>query len=317
MPTVSTLGPRSRALLLANLVAEVGIVVTGGLVRLSGSGLGCPTWPECTEGSLVPVAGQSEGVHRFIEFGNRMLTFAVLVTAVAALVVVVSPALARRFGTRWGEPGPVRRSLVWLAIGGLLGIVGQAVLGGVTVLLHLHPATVAAHFMLSMAMIALAFLLLRRAAEGADRPTTVVVRRELRVVAGILVVTALAVLVLGTFVTGTGPHSGDAVKAVRLGFDRRTISWLHSDVVLVFVGLAVAYTLGAHLTAAANNVVRSGYVLLATCVLQGFIGYVQFFTGLPVGLVSLHMLGACLVWLATLNVLLGTRIKGLPLSTGG
>jgi cytochrome c oxidase assembly protein subunit 15 len=304
------LGSRGRAILLTNVVAEIGIVVTGGLVRLTGSGLGCPTWPECTAGSIVPVARQSEGVHKYIEFGNRMLTFAVLVTAIAALVVVLRPALARRFGRLWGDPGHPRGSLIWLAVGGLVGIVGQAALGGVTVLLDLHPATVASHFMLSMVMIALAFLLYRRAQDCADHPVNVIVRRELRVVAKLLTVVAIAVLVLGTVVTGTGPHSGDAVKAVRFGLDPRTVSWLHSDLVLVFVGLTFAYTLGAHLTGARKEVVRGGYLLLAACVLQGVIGYLQFFTGLPVGLVSVHVLGACLVWVATLNVLVGTRTRG-------
>ena len=307
----NALGPRGRAILLTNVVAEVGIVVTGGLVRLTGSGLGCPTWPECTDGSIVPVAQQAEGLHKFIEFGNRMLTFAVLVTAVSALVLVLRPALAHRLGPRFGEPGTPRPVLVWLAIGGLVGIFGQAALGGITVLLDLHPATVASHFMLSIVMIALAFLLYRRALEPGDRPMTIVVRRELRVLAQILVGIAVAVLVLGTVVTGTGPHSGDADQIVRFGLDPRTISWLHSDVVLVFVGLVIAYTLGAHLTTAPTAAIRSGYLLLGACTLQGLIGYVQFFTGLPVGLVSLHMLGACLVWLATLNLSLGTRTRGV------
>jgi cytochrome c oxidase assembly protein subunit 15 len=308
---MGAVGHRGRLILLGNVAAEVGIVVTGGLVRLTGSGLGCPTWPECTDGSFVPVATQSEGLHKFIEFGNRLLTFAVLVMAVAALVVVLRPALARRFGGRWGEPGPLRASLVWLAVGGLLGIFGQAVLGGVTVLVDLHPAIVAAHFLLSMAMIALAFLLYRRALEAGDQPVLPTVRRELRVVAGLLVAVSVVVLVLGTVVTGSGPHSGDADEIVRFGLDPRTISWLHSDVVLVFLGLAATFTLGAHLTSAPARVVRSGYLLLGACVLQGLVGYVQFFTGLPVGLVSLHMLGACLVWLATLEVALSTRTRGL------
>jgi cytochrome c oxidase assembly protein subunit 15 len=285
--------------LLANLMAQVGIVVTGGLVRLTGSGLGCPTWPECTDGSLVPVTAQNEGLHSLVEFGNRLLTFAVLALAVAALVVVLR------------APGRARRSLVWLATGGLLGIVVQAGLGGVTVLLDLHPATVAAHFMVSMVMIALAFLLYRRAREPADHPVVVVVRRELRAVAELLVGLALAVLVLGTVVTGSGPHSGDADEAVRFGLDPRTISWLHSDVVLIFVGLAVAYTLGAHLTGAPQAAIRAGLVLLGAALVQGLVGYVQFFSGLPIALVSLHMLGACLVWLATLNVALATRTRGL------
>lgn len=305
-------GTVGRRILLANVVAEIGIVVTGGLVRLTGSGLGCPTWPECTDESLVPVATQSEGFHRFIEFGNRLLTFAVLVAAVAALLVVLRPWLAGRLpgARRLGAPGPVRPPLVWLAVAVVLGIVGQAVLGGITVLLDLHPATVAAHFLLSMAMIAVAYLLFRRASDAADRPVTLVVRRELRWVAFALVLLGVAVLVLGTVVTGAGPHSGDADVVARFDLDVRMMSWLHADVVLLFLGLAVAYTLGARLSDAPATAVRAGTALLLASAGQGLIGYTQYFAGVPVSLVSMHMLGACLVWVATLEVLISTRRRG-------
>jgi cytochrome c oxidase assembly protein subunit 15 len=258
----------------------------------------------------VPVEAQPEGVHTFIEFGNRMLTFAVLVTAVASLVVVLRPALARRFGSRWGAPGKPRRSLVLLASAVLLGIFGQAVLGGITVLLDLHPAIVAAHFLLSMLVIAAAYALYRRAIEPGDQPRAVVVRRELEVLARTIVVGAFVVLVLGTIVTGTGPHSGDADEVVRFGLDPRTISWVHSDAVLVFVGLALAYALGARLTDAPPAARQAGWVLIAACIVQGSIGYAQYFSGLPIGLVSLHMLGACLVWLAAFNTFFSTRVRG-------
>ncbi len=304
------LGRRARLVLLVNLCAQVGIVVSGGLVRLTGSGLGCPTWPECTDGSMVPVANQSQGLHKFVEFGNRTLTFAVLLISVAALIAVLRPALARRFGSRWGTPGPTRRSLVLLASGVLAGIFGQALLGGITVLLDLNPATVAAHFLLSMLMIAAAFTLYRRACEPGDLPYQEVVRSELRLVAGVIVGLAFLVLILGTMVTGSGPHSGDADVVVRFGFDPRTISWLHSDVVLLFVGLALSYTLGARLTNAPRAAQRSGVLLLGACMVQGAIGYIQFYSGVPIGLVSLHMLGACLVWIASLNVYMGTRTRG-------
>lgn len=306
---VGTIG---RRILLANVVAEVGIVVTGGLVRLTGSGLGCPTWPECTDDSLVPVPTQSEGFHKFIEFGNRLLTFAVLVVAVAALIVVLRPWLAKRFSSvgALGEPGAVRRPLVWLAVTVNLGIVAQAVLGGITVLLDLHPAIVAAHFLLSMAMIAVSYLLYRRGSDSADHPVTVVVRPELRWVAFALVVLGFAVLVLGTIVTGSGPHSGDADEIARFGLDVRMISWLHADVVLVFLGLALAFTLGTRLSAAPRHATSAGVALILVSLAQGLIGYAQYFTGVPVPLVSLHMLGACLVWIATLEVMLSTRRRG-------
>ena len=301
-----------RRILLANVVAEVGIVVTGGLVRLTGSGLGCPTWPECTDDSLVPVASQSEGFHKFIEFGNRLLTFAVLIAAVAALVVVLRPWLAKRFPgiSLLGEPGAARRPLVWLAVAVNFGIVAQAALGGITVLLDLNPAVVAAHFLLSMAMIAAAYLLYRRGSDPGDRPMTIVVRQELRWVAYALVVFCVAVLVLGTVVTGSGPHSGDADAIARFGLDVRMVSWLHADMVMLFLGLALAFTLGARLSGAPGHAARAGIALLLACLAQGAIGYTQYFTGVPVPLVSLHMLGACLVWVATLEVLVSTRTRG-------
>jgi cytochrome c oxidase assembly protein subunit 15 len=315
---VGTVGTVGRRILLANVVAEVGIVITGGLVRLTGSGLGCPTWPECTDNSLVPVPTQSEGFHKFIEFGNRLLTFAVLVAAVAALVVVLRPWLAKRFsGVAWlGEPGTVRRPLVWLAVGVNLGIVAQAGLGGITVLLDLNPAVVAAHFLLSMAMIAVSYLLYRRGSDAGDRPVVVVVRQELRWVAYALVVLCVAVLVLGTVVTGSGPHSGDADEIARFGLDVRMVSWLHADMVMLFLGLALAFTLGARLSGAPGHATRAGLALLAACLVQGAIGYTQYFTGVPVPLVSLHMLGACLVWMATLEVLVSTRRRGVDALPG-
>jgi cytochrome c oxidase assembly protein subunit 15 len=306
-------GVVGRRILLVNVIAEVGIVITGGLVRLTGSGLGCPTWPECTDGSLVPVPAQSEGLHKFIEFGNRLLTFAVLVAAVAALVVVLRPWLARVMPSlpRIGHPAAVRPPLVWLAVGGVLGIVGQAALGGLTVLLDLHPATVAAHFLLSMVMIALAFVLYWRSGEAGDGQPIVVVRPELRWVAFAIIALAAIALVLGTLVTGSGPHSGDADEIARFDLDVRMISWLHADVVLLFLGFSVAFLLGARLTNAPGRVQRAGWLLILASLVQGAIGYTQYFTGVPVALVSLHMLGACLVWLASLGVWLSTRERDL------
>jgi cytochrome c oxidase assembly protein subunit 15 len=311
-PTAGAVGPFGRRILLANVVAEVGIVVSGGLVRLTGSGLGCPTWPECTDGSLVPVATQSEGFHRFIEFGNRLLTFAVFVAAASALVVVLRPWLSRRLPglPAVGDSGTVRRPLAWLAAAGVAGIAAQAALGGITVLLDLNPAIVAAHFLLSMAMIAIAFVLYWRAKEPGDRPITIVVRPELRWLAWVIAALGVIVLTLGTVVTGSGPHSGDVDAAARFQLDVRMASWLHADVVLLFLGLCVAFWLGARLTHAPDRAIRSGALILLASAFQGVIGYTQYFTGVPIGLVSLHMLGACLVWLAALGVVLSTRRRG-------
>jgi cytochrome c oxidase assembly protein subunit 15 len=312
MGPMGPMGPMGRRVLLLNLAAEVGIVVSGGLVRLTGSGLGCPSWPECTTGSMVPVADQPEGVHRLVEFGNRLLTFGVLVAAVAALLVVAQPWLASR-GTPLvgrGTPGRVHRPLLWLAIAVLAGIFGQAVLGGVTVLVDLNPALVAAHFLLSMAMVAAAFVLYRRSGDAGDRPVALVVRRELRGVAGAIVVVAICVLMLGTIVTGSGPHSGDADEAIRFSLDPRLVSWLHADVVLVLLGLTAAFALGTRLTDAPQRAQRAGMLLGLAILIQGAIGYTQYFTDLPIGLVSLHMLCACLVWIAAIEVLLSTHRRG-------
>jgi len=299
-------GPWTHRLLVANLVAQVAIVVTGGLVRLTGSGLGCPTWPECTDGSIVPVAGQPEGFHKLVEFGNRTLTGLLVLVAGAALLAVTRG----WWGRLIDRTGPaVRPPLVLLAVAVAVGIVAQAVLGGISVLLGLNPAIVAAHFLTSMLIIAAAFLLLVRAGEPHDGPVVATVRPELRVLAFVLVGLAVAVLVLGTVVTGSGPHSGDADVVVRLDVDPRVVSWLHADVVIAFVGLAVAFWLGARLTGAPPLASRRAMLLIGACVLQGAIGYTQYFTGLPVGLVAVHLLGACLVWLATLGVLVATRTR--------
>ncbi len=283
----------TRRVLIANVVVQVGIVVTGGLVRLTGSGLGCPTWPECTDGSLVPTAGQAEGTQSLIEFGNRLLTLVLVVVAIAALVAVL-------------RHRPRRRPLVVLAALVLAGIPAQAVLGGVTVLVDLHPAAVAAHFLLSMAVIAAAVVLLNRSGEAGDGPATPTVRGELRSLAWVISVVAVTVLVLGTVVTGSGPHAGDEASP-RFGFDVRAASWLHADVVILLVGLTVAFWLGCRLTGAPRSPQRAAVWLLLACVAQGAVGYTQYFTGVPVALVSLHVLGACLVWVATVTLLLSTR----------
>lgn len=282
-------GKITRRLFVANVVAQSGIVVTGALVRLTGSGLGCPTWPECTDGSLVPVDRQAEGFHKYIEFGNRLLTFVLAVIVVACIVAAI-------------RHRPRRRPLILLAFAGFVGIAAQAVLGGITVLTSLHPGTVAAHFLLSMVLIAAAVALHQRGVEDGDGLTRTLVRPELRLLSKCLVAVSAAVVILGTLVTGSGPHSGDADAVVRFGFDPRVISWLHADVVILFIGLTAALALGLRLTDAPVRAQRRVWVLLGVSLAQGLIGYVQYFTGLPELVVALHVAGACLVWIATLRV---------------
>jgi len=272
--------PWLHRVLLVNLILEIGIVVTGGLVRLSGSGLGCPTWPQCVPGSFTPVPYQEQGFHKFIEFGNRALTSAV---GVAALLVIIAI-------WRWA---PGRRGLRAISVLPLAGVLLQAVLGGITVLTGLNPALVAAHFLASMVLVSLSAYLLYRVGEG-DEPPVALVRPQIASIARVTAALGAVILVLGTMVTGSGPHSGDA-STPRFGFDPRTISWVHADAVMLFVGLVVAVLLAVQLTATDPGTRRAWHAVLAITVLQGLVGYAQYFTGLPEVLVMVHMLGASLL----------------------
>lgn len=284
--------PWMRRVLVANLAAQIAIVVTGGLVRLTGSGLGCPTWPECVPGSYRPVVEQPEGIHSGIEFGNRMLTGVVGLTALAALAVAVL--LVRR-----GR----RRSLLPLGAAPLLGVVVQAVIGGVTVLTHLHPATVATHFLVSMVLVAVSTALLDRATRS-DGPPRAVVPRGVLWLARALVPLAALVLVLGTVVTGSGPHSGDADTPARFGVDPALVSRVHADTVLVFVVGVVALLVAVRRLGAPAGARRRVAVLLGVTLAQGLVGYVQYLTGLPEPLVAAHMLGAALLVVALTRAVL-------------
>lgn len=280
-----------RPVLLANLVGEIGIVVTGGVVRLTGSGLGCPTWPECVAGSITPVPHQEEGIHKYIEFGNRMLTGVVGLLALAALYAVL---------TRL----PNRRPLHWLAVGVIGGILLQAVVGGISVRLTLNPAIVASHFLISMVLVAVSTMLVRGSEDQQRGVSDLLVPRLVSRLAVVCVAVAAVVLVLGTIVTGSGPHSGDALQPARTGFDPRSVAWLHADVVMLFVGLVVAILLAVSLTSESARAKRTWRAVLVVTLLQGAVGYVQYFTNLPEALVAVHMLGASLlVVVLTLGVM--------------
>ncbi|MGV1005800.1 MAG: COX15/CtaA family protein [Candidatus Nanopelagicales bacterium] len=289
------LSSRARRVFLANLIAQVGIVVTGGLVRVTGSGLGCPTWPECVEGSLVPTASQAQAWHKYVEFGNRTLTILLIVLAVMAL-------LAAR--------GTERRAIRRLAAVPILGTVAQAFLGGVTVLTGLSPSLVGAHLLLSVAIVAGCVVLVHRSAEAGDHPRVSLVRSEIEWFARLLVVIAGVVIVLGTVVTGSGPHSGDLNVEHRLPFDARTVAWLHADVVLLFIGLIVAMWLALRLTDGPRPAQRWVHLLVGLSVVQGVVGYTQWFAGLPWALVVVHMALAMAVWVAALQVPLHLRARG-------
>ena len=263
-----------QRLSVASLAANVVIVATGGAVRLTGSGLGCPQWPRCSAGSFV--VQRTLGVHGAIEFGNRMLTFVLALVAVATFVAVL-------------RYRPARRS--WRLLAGvlLLGIPAQALLGGVTVLTDLNPWVVALHFLLSMALIAVAVALVLRVRRDAEPPLPAVGAAP-----GLLVrltfATTWLVLYAGTVVTGSGPHAGDRA-APRTGLDPAVVAQVHADLVVLLIGLTAGSLLALR-AAGARPAARAASWLLAAELAQGAVGFVQYFTDLPVLLVGLHLLGA-------------------------
>ena len=260
---------------------QMAIVVTGGAVRITGSGLGCPTWPECTPGSYTPVPNQAEGqVHAWIEFGNRLLTFVLLLGALIALVIAI----------RVSKHAVAKNRIRLLAALQLIGILGQGVLGGITVLTDLHPIPVASHFLLSVFLIAGAISLRYEMVGIVKQKADGIVATLMPV----LIWLTLFVIVAGTIVTGSGPHAGDE-NAKRFGFSPRVVSWLHADLVIALVVLTLILWL---VTRVSQNTVIHRYlsIFLLISLSQGLIGYIQYFTGLPEILVAAHLLGATLVW---------------------
>jgi heme a synthase len=286
----------TRRIFAAGVVAQMGIVVTGGLVRLTGSGLGCPSWPQCVSGSLTPVINQPQGFHKLIEFGNRTLFVIVALVGLACAVAA------------WQQV-PRRRPVVLLASVALSGVFAQALLGGLTVLTGLNPFVVSSHFLLSMALIAAALAVYERSADAGDGPPRPLVRVELVWLARALVSVAAMVLVVGTLVTGSGPHSGDAEHPARNGFDPSQIAWLHADLVTLFFGLVIALLLAVRLAGAPAVVGRRVRMVLYVTLGQGALGYVQYFTGVPWVLVAFHVLGATLLWVSVLRVTYAMRSR--------
>ncbi|ROP29094.1 COX15/CtaA family protein [Couchioplanes caeruleus] len=287
-----------RRLALASLVANIGLVVTGAAVRLTGSGLGCPTWPKCTDASYTTT--REMGVHGVIEFGNRLLGIALGLIALATFVAAL-----------WHKPR--RRPLILLSLAAGLGIPGQGVIGGITVLTDLNPWVVGLHFLLSMALISVTWALWQRTKEG-DAPTRALVAPPLRHLAVLTALVSAAVIVAGVIVTGSGPHAGDE-DAKRNGLDPATISQIHADLVFLLLGLSVALWFALRAAGAPAPAIRAAAVFVAVELSQGLIGFVQYFTHLPVILVAAHMLGACLVWVATLNTLWRLRDRPTPAPT--
>lgn len=290
---------------LATVVMAVVIVVTGGAVRLTQSGLGCDTWPKCTSGSLTPTSDM--GIHGAIEFGNRMLTY--VLCAVIGLLIIAARART-----------PVRTSLTRLGWAQFWIVMGNAVVGGITVLTGLNPYIVSSHFLLSSALLTVAVATWWRAREGDAEPRDLVAV-PVRQLTRLLIAATGALIVIGTVVTGAGPHAGDARKVHRIPLNWQEITQLHVDFVYIVLGLTVAlwFTLRAVKAPAAQR--RTVLELLVVLLLQGVVGYVQYFTHLPEVVVGIHMLGSCLVWIAVLRVLLAQRERAalpaaVPAPTG-
>ncbi|MFB7777329.1 heme A synthase [Streptomyces bauhiniae] len=284
--------PRTvRRAALAALVMSVVIVVTGGAVRLTGSGLGCPTWPTCTDDSLTTT--RAMGVHGVIEFGNRMLTY-VLCAAVGWAIVA---ARSRK---------PWRRDLTRLGWAQFWVVMGNAVLGGIVVLVGLNPYTVAAHFLLSTALITVATVMWQRTREG-DAEARPLVGGAVRQLVWFLVAAAVLLIAAGTVVTGSGPHAGDSSEVARIPLDWEMIAKLHAVLAWIVVTLTFALWFILKAVDAPKGPLSRTRDLFLILLAQGVIGYIQYFTHLPEALVALHMLGSCLMWIATLRVLLALR----------
>lgn len=280
---------RLRAWSIASLVGNMALILTGALVRLTKSGLGCPTWPKCTNQSLIP---QGMGLHGAIEFGNRLLTFVLVALAIGTFVAAM----------RVRENGRPRRDLRRLAFWAALGIPAQAIIGGITVLTKLNPYVVASHLLISVALIVVLVLLVRRAFELVPRELGA---REVMLARATFVLVMVSV-VLGTLVTGSAPHGGDA-DAARTGFTLEIVAKAHAWSVWLVVLALAAFCLLAR--------TKSGLWLLLGVLFQGLVGYLQYFNGLPIWIVALHMIGVAAVSALAANLLFSVRRGREPASS--
>ncbi len=256
------------------------LVLTGGAVRVTGSGLGCPTWPECTADSYTPVAGQPEGAfHAWIEFGNRLLTFLLFFAALAIVILVVRAK---------------RRDLRLLALSQIAGIFGQAIVGGITVLTKLNPFAVASHFILSIILIAAAHsLLMRSKAERIAAPVRV---RFIQLHTALTFI----VIVAGTLVTGAGPHAGDS-ETPRLDIAIQTVTAIHGYLVIALLALTIV-GIYKKFNGYADDAQRHLIIFLAIALAQGVVGYAQYLLGVPEVLVIIHLLGSSILWIAAWRI---------------
>ena len=298
-PVLAPTATSMRRIALAGVIADTAIMSTGAAVRLSSSGLGCPDWPRCSAADVVAShnAGQTL-LNTWIEFGNRLLNFPLVIITV---IVFVAAWRFRPQGTR-------RRDLVWLAAIQPVGVFAQAAIGGIVVLTKLNPVTVSIHFLVSASIVAAAVVLHVRCTEGNDPPETVV-RGDLFLLSAALVAVTGVMLAAGTVVTGTGPLAGHA-DTPRYHLPLEGVTQLHADIGWLLAGLAIALVVGLRMSGAPPRVVRASWVMIASLGLQGVIGYIQYFTHLPAGLVWVHVTGSVLVWIAVLRLFLVMRDRG-------
>ena len=288
-----------RRLALASVIADTMIMSTGAAVRLSSSGLGCPDWPQCSAADVVASknAGQTL-LNTWIEFSNRLLNFPLVI--IAGLVFIAA--------WRFRPDGARRRDLFWLGVAQPAGVIAQAVIGGIVVLTKLNPAAVSVHFLVSASIVAAAVTLHVRCTEGSAPPVPVV-RQDLRLVAAALVAVTAVMLAAGTVVTGTGPLAGHA-DTPRYKFPLEGVTQLHADIGWLLCGLTVALVLGLRVSGAPPRAMRAGWIVICALLLQGMIGYIQYFNHLPAGLVWVHVTGAVLVWIAVLRLFFAMRDRG-------
>jgi len=282
----------------ATLVVQVGIVGTGGLVRLTGSGLGCPTWPQCTEGSFVPT-DELPVVHSVIEFGNRLLTFVLVAVAIVTFLFVVR---MRR----------ERPDLFWLALSIGLYVPLQAIIGGITVLTNLNPYVVGLHYFASVVLVALAAALVVRV-YAVPGPRVTAVPRWYAITTHLTSAFVLITVVVGILVTGSGPHAGDG-GAARNGLDSELMQHVHSWPAYITLALTLAIFAGAWRTTPALRLRLWTGLLLAVEVLQIVVGLWQSRTGLPIWLVNIHMVLAVVMVAAMTAVVMHLKAP-LPAAT--
>ncbi|WP_369149279.1 heme A synthase [Streptomyces sp. R44] len=293
-----TPSPRTlRRAALAAVVMSVLIIVTGGAVRLTGSGLGCDTWPKCTDDSLIVTPEQ--GYRGAIEFGNRMLTY--------VLSAAVGWAIVSARSTK-----PWRRGLTRLAWAQFWIVMSNAVIGGITVWMGLNPWTVAGHFLAANSLLTVAVVTWHRTGEGDTAPRPRVPRPVRKLSWAITIVSGL-LIVLGTTVTGAGKHAGDSSDVPRMPWDWTNAAHVHAIAAWVVCALALAMWLVLRVVDAPDDTRARARDLLIVLLAQGGIGYVQYFTGVPELLVAAHMLGSSLMWIAVLRLALSLRER--PLAT--